>query len=113
MKTAADARPPDLTGQWIAEASKGGKPFAIHLDLEVMGDRLYGTVHYPTGDAGIQDGQIIGDRIQFRTVHTPQFADKPAEIRVDGRIKGDHLELILQDADSPARAVARRKTAAS
>jgi pimeloyl-ACP methyl ester carboxylesterase len=112
-KAAADTHPPDLTGQWIAEASKGGKPFAIHLDLEVMGDRLYGTVHYPTGDAGIQDGQITGDRIQFRTVHTPQFADRPAEIRVDGRIKGDRLEFIFQDADSPARASARRKTAAS
>jgi hypothetical protein len=78
------------------------------MDLETIDNRLIGTVHYPTGDAGIQDGDIEGNRIRFRTVHTPQFEDAPAEIRFDGQIVGETLELILQDAAGTARGTARR-----
>ena len=43
----------------------------------MIGNQLLGTVHYPTGDAGIQDGDIDGARLRFRTMHTPQFDDEP------------------------------------
>jgi hypothetical protein len=88
---------------------KGLKPYQIALDLEMMGARLLGTVHYPSGDAGIHDGTIADDRVSFRTVHTPQFADSPAEIRFDGTIAGDSLDLILQDGDGHGRLSARRR----
>jgi len=111
---ASDALPAqtvDLTGEWIAEvARKGLKPYQITLDLEMMGARLLGTVHYPSGDAGIHDGTIAGDRVSFRTVHTPQFADRAAEIRFEGTIAGDSLDLILQDDEGHGRLSARRRT---
>ena len=110
------ARPPDLTGEWIAEVTKkGAKPYQIAFDLEMMGNQLLGTVHYPTGDAGIHDGVIDGTRIRFRTTHTPQFDDRPAEIRFEGTIapsadaRGESLDLIVQDASGHGRASARRK----
>ena len=69
------AAPPNLTGEWIADVTKKGlAPYQIALDLEMVGIRLFGTAHYPTGDAGIQDGEIEGAHLRFRTVHTPQFA---------------------------------------
>jgi predicted alpha/beta hydrolase family esterase len=102
----------DVTGEWTADArKKGQEPFRIGLDLEVVGGRLYGTVHYPTGDAGIHDGEITGDQIRFSTRHTPQFDDALAEIRVEGRITGETLDLVFQDPSGHARATARRKSA--
>jgi hypothetical protein len=100
----------DISGKWVAEATRSGqRPFQIELELDVMNDRLFGTVHYPSGDAGIQDGEIEGDRIRFRTVHTPQFDAAPAEIRFDGQITGETLQLILQDSTGVARVTARRR----
>jgi pimeloyl-ACP methyl ester carboxylesterase len=105
-----ESQTPDLTGEWFGQATRKGRPpFRIDLDLEMLGDRLFGTVRYPTGEAGIQDGRIDGDRIQFKTVHTPQFDNSPAEIRFDGRFEQGRLELVLQDADSHARVSAQRK----
>ena len=104
---------PDATGEWIAEvAKKGGKPYRIALDFEVVGERLFGTVRYPTGDAGIHEGEIDGDRIRFRTTHTPQFETAPAEMRFEGRIAGETLDLVVQDSNGHARVSARRKDAA-
>jgi pimeloyl-ACP methyl ester carboxylesterase len=106
----ASARTLDLTGEWAGEVSrKGLTPYPIRLDLEMMGDRLMGTVHYPSGDAGIHDGVIDGTRVRFRTVHTPQFADSAAEIRFEGTIAGDALDLIVQDDNGHGRLSARRR----
>jgi pimeloyl-ACP methyl ester carboxylesterase len=104
------ARVVDLTGEWIAEVTrKGLTPYHITLDLEMMGNRLMGTVHYPSGDAGIHDGTCEGGRVSFRTLHTPQFADSAAEIHFDGTIGGDSLDLVLQDDGGHGRVSARRK----
>jgi pimeloyl-ACP methyl ester carboxylesterase len=103
-------RPVDLTGEWIAEVTrKGMQPYQITFDLATMGRHLMGTVHYLTGDAGIHDGVIDGTHVRFRTTHTPQFDDKPAEIRFEGTIAGEALDLIVQDANGHARVSARRK----
>ena len=111
VSEAAPARPPDLTGEWIADVSrKGEQSYSIALDLEMMGNQLLGTVHYPTGDAGIHDGVVDGARVRFRTTHTPQFGDSPAEIRFEGTIAGELLDLIIQDVGGHRRASARRKT---
>jgi hypothetical protein len=76
-----------------------------------MGERVVGTVRYPTGDAGLRDGTIDGRRIRFKTVHTPQFESTPAEISFEGRIEGEVLELVLQDSNGIARLTARRSSA--
>jgi hypothetical protein len=75
----------------------------------MMGNQLLGTVHYPTGDAGIHDGDVEGTRVRFRTTHTPQFDDRPAEILFEGSIAGELLDLVVQDANGHARLTARRK----
>jgi hypothetical protein len=99
----------NLAGRWTADVARAGlRPYSFTIDFEQLGERLFGTVHYPTGDAGIQDGRITGDDISFRTVHTPQFESEPAEIRFDGRTAGDTLELILQDANGAGKVTARR-----
>ena len=104
-------RPPDLTGEWIAEVTKkGAKSYQIAFDLEMMGNQLLGTVHYPTGDAGIHDGVIDGTRVRFRTTHTPQFDDKPAEIQFEGTVTSNTLKMVVQDANGHGRVTARRKT---
>lgn len=101
-----------LVGRWNAEVVRPGlRPYRVTIDFEQLGDRLFGTVHYPTGDAGIQDGRITGEGISFRTVHTPQFENAPAEIRFDGRTAGDTLEFILQDATGTGKVTARRAQA--
>jgi pimeloyl-ACP methyl ester carboxylesterase len=106
----APARPVDLTGEWIGEVTKKGmKPSRFTFDLEMIGNQLLGTVHYPTGDAGIHDGVVEGTRVRFRTTHTPQFEDKPAEIRFEGTITSDALDLIVQDVNGHGRVTARRK----
>jgi hypothetical protein len=98
-----------LAGRWNAEVVRPGmRPYSFTIDFEQVGDRLLGTVHYPTGDAGIQDGRMAGESISFRTVHTPQFESAPAEIRFDGRTSGDRLELILQDANGTGKVTASR-----
>jgi pimeloyl-ACP methyl ester carboxylesterase len=100
----------DLTGEWIANVTrKGLAPYRIVLDLEMIGNQLLGTVHYPSGDAGIHDGSIDGTRVRFRTTHTPQFGDQPAEIRFEGTIDIDRLDLIVQDANGHGRVSASRR----
>jgi hypothetical protein len=110
--TSAGAPARNLAGRWNAEVVRPGlRPYRFTIDFEQLGDRLFGTVHYPTGDAGIQDGRITGEGISFRTVHTPQFESAPAEIRFDGRTTGDRLELILQDANGTGKVIASRAQA--
>ena len=102
-------RQADISGRWVAEVVRRGRaPHTMAMDLESVGERLFGTVSYPTGDAGIHDGVIDGHRIRFKTVHTPQFESQQAEIVFDGRIEGDVLELVLQDLNGHARVTARR-----
>jgi hypothetical protein len=48
--------------------------------------------------------------VSFRTVHTPQFADRAAEIHFEGTIAGDALDLIVQDGGGHGRLSARRRT---
>jgi len=108
----SSSRPSDVNGTWIAEVVKRGqRSYHITLDLETMGERVVGTVRYPTGDAGLRDGTIDGRRIRFKTVHTAQFESTPAEISFEGRIEGEVLELVLQDSNGIARLTARRSSA--
>ena len=105
----ARSGPAGVSGAWVAEVvRKGRAPFRIGLDLEAIGTRLFGTVSYPTGPAGIADGVVDGERVSFRTVHTPQFETEPAEIRFEGTIGAETIALVVQDPTGHARATATR-----
>lgn len=116
--TKGDAAPPpsqsqlgttaNISGKWKAVLSKNGSTFNVLFTFEVSGDKLFGRVIYPTGEAGIQHGSIRDGRLSFTTRHTPQFADKEATITIDGRISGEELEIVMQDDDGSAKGVAHR-----
>jgi hypothetical protein len=88
---------PEISGRWKAELSAPGeKSLALYLDLEVAGNKLLGTVRYPTGDSGIHDGTREGNRISFQTRHVPQFETEPVVIRFEGQLAGSELKLVMQ-----------------
>jgi TIR domain len=98
----------DISGNWKAVLQKNGATFETFFTFEVSGDKLFGRVIYPTGEAGILNGTISNERFSFITRHTPQFAEQEATITVDGHIVGDEIEIVLQDNDGFAKGVARR-----
>jgi len=98
----------DISGNWKAVLSKSGSRFNVLFTFEVSGERLFGRVVYPTGEAGIQNGTIKNGQLSFITRHTPQFADHEATITVDGRISGGDIEIVMQDDDGFAKGIAHR-----
>jgi TIR domain len=101
--------PPELSGRWTAAVPiDQTRSFRIMLDLETAGDRVLGTVSYPTGVGGIRDGTIRGNRVSFETVHTPQFEYQEAVIRFEGKIEGQELHMVMQDSQSVHRFTAVR-----
>lgn len=100
---------PVVNGTWIAELRKPGQqPYRVRLTLARNGDRITGSVAYPTGDGSILDGRIANGRITFRTMHVPQFASEPATITTDATIDGNALTLAMTDENGTATGIARR-----
>lgn len=86
-----------LSGRWHADvASEQEAKFRIAFRFEVSGDRLLGTVDYPTGTGAIHDGLIRGEHVSFATTHTPQFEDREATARFEGDLSAQGLELVMQ-----------------
>ncbi len=100
----------DISGNWKAVLNKNGSSFETFFTFEVSGDKLFGKVLYPTGEAGILNGTISNGRFSFITKHTPQFAEQEATITVDGHISGDGIEIVLQDDNGFAKGIAHRVT---
>ena len=98
----------DLSGSWIAEMRKDGHQFRIRLDLQAAGERLIGTVNYPTGQALIREGTISGSKVNFTTIHTPQFSNEPATINFYGEFTEGELRLVSADDNGIARGTAYR-----
>ncbi|MEX2264022.1 MAG: toll/interleukin-1 receptor domain-containing protein [Bryobacteraceae bacterium] len=99
----------DINGRWLAEMQKERQPpYRIRLTFEVMGDRVTGSVVYPTGEGGIHEGKIAGGRLSFYTRHVPQFASEPATIRFEGEIRNKEIHLTSTDDFGFAKGVAKR-----
>ena len=98
----------NISGNWKAAMSKNGSTFNVLFTFEVSGEKLFGRVVYPTGEAGIQNGTIKNGQLSFITRHTPQFADHEATITIDGRVSGDDIEILMQDDNGLAKGVAHR-----
>lgn len=102
----------DVSGKWLGTwTGPQGKEFRILFSFEVLGDRLMGSVRYPTGEAGIYDGKIDGDRLLFVTRHTPQFESQEATISFVGKIMDNQIEFVMQRPNGAQRVVARRAPA--
>ncbi len=104
----ATANQPDISGNWRAVVKKDNTTFEIYFTFDVVGDKLFGKVYYPTGEAGILDGTVKQGTISFTTKHTPQFSDEEATISVEGKISGDEIQIVTQDKDGYAKGVAHR-----
>ena len=98
----------NVSGNWKAVVERKAVKYEIYFTFEVASDKLFGTVIYPTGEAGILNGKISQNRISFITKHTPDFADEEATITVEGRVSGDEIEILTQDKDGYSKGVARR-----
>ena len=98
----------DISGNWKAVVQKKDVKYEIYFTFQVVGDKLLGTVVYPTGEGGILDGKIGQSRISFITKHVPDFADEEATISVEGRISGDEIRIFTQDKDGYSKGVAHR-----
>ncbi len=98
----------NISGNWKAVLQKNGHSFETFFTFDVSGDKLFGKVIYPTGEAGILNGTIGNGQFSFITRHTPQFAEQEATITVDGRMVGNEIEIVLQDNDGFAKGMAQR-----
>lgn len=99
----------DIAGHWTATLCKEGQaPCQVYLTLEVMDDLLFGTVSYPTGNAGILDGKISGDTISFLTRHVPNWSTEEATTKWVAKIVGQELRGFIQNQDGPGKFTAER-----
>ena len=99
----------DVGGKWVGTwTGPQGKEFRILFNFEAQGDRLMGSVRYPTGEGGIQEGRIDGDRLLFVTRHTPQFEDKEVTISYTGKVVGDQIDFVMQRPNGAQRLIAKR-----
>jgi hypothetical protein len=100
----------NVNGNWLAVVEEKDTKFEIYFTFEVVGDKLFGRVIYPTGEAGILNGAIGQGKISFTTKHVPNFSDEEATITVEGKISGDEIQVFTQDKDGYSKGVAHRVT---
>jgi hypothetical protein len=98
----------DISGNWRAVVQKKDVKYEIYFTFEVVGDKLFGTAIYPTGEAGILNGTIGQGKISFITKHVPDFADEEATITVEGKVSSDEIQVFTQDKDGYSKGVAHR-----
>ena len=99
-----------ISGNWRAVLQKDDVKYEIYFTFETVGDKLFGRVVYPTGEAGILNGTFGHNRISFITKHVPNFADAEVTITVEGRVSGDGIEIFVQDSDGYSKGVAHPVT---
>jgi TIR domain len=101
--------PGQINGPWVAEARpEGGDAYEIFLNLEHMGGRLFGTVSYPTGTAGIQEGRLEGDDVSFLTKHKPQFSQEEVTIQWQAKFGQGEIQGVIQSRDGFSKFKARK-----
>jgi hypothetical protein len=100
----------NISGNWKAVFQKPDATYEVYFTFDVMGNKLFGRVIYPTGEAGILDGVINQGRFSFTTKHMPQFAEEKATITVEGQVSGDEIQVVTQGKDGYAKGVAHRVT---
>jgi hypothetical protein len=104
-KTAVDA---NVGGNWRAVLQKERVTYEAYFSFDVANGKLFGKAIYPTGEGGILNGTINGDKISFITKHVPDFSEEEASFTVEGRLSGDEIQIWVQDKDGLSKGIARR-----
>ena len=104
-KAAVDA---NISGSWRAVLQKEGVRYETYFSFDVAGGKLFGKAIYPTGEAGILNGTVNGDKISFITKHVPDFSEEEATFTIEGRISGNEIQIWMQDKDGLSKGIARR-----
>ncbi len=103
-------RAPDIGGVWLAEMQGGNqRPYTVRLRLAIARGNVTGSVAYPTGEAAIKEGTLRNGRLEFVTVHRPQFALRQATIRWTGVAERDSIRLSATSESGVATGVAHRR----
>jgi hypothetical protein len=98
----------NVSGNWRAVLRKEGVTYEAYFTFDVANGKVFGKALYPTGEAGILNGTMNGDKISFVTKHVPNFAEEEATFTVEGHISGEEIHIWMQDKDGLSKGVARR-----
>jgi hypothetical protein len=98
----------NVSGVWRAVLQKGNVTYEAYFTFDVANDKLFGKAIYPTGEAGILNSTMNGDKISFMTKHVPDFSEEEATFTIEGRLSGDEIQIWMQDKDGLSRGIARR-----
>ena len=104
-KAAVDA---NISGSWRAVLQKEGVRYETYFSFDVAGGKLFGKAIYPTGEAGILNGTVNGDKISFITKHVPDFSEEEVTFTIEGRISGNEIQIWMQDKDGLSKGMACR-----
>jgi TIR domain-containing protein len=98
----------NIGGYWRAVLQKERVEYEAYFYFDVAGGKLFGKAIYPTGEAGILNGIVNGDKISFITKHVPDFSEEEATFTIEGRISGNEIQIWMQDKDGLSKGIARR-----
>jgi hypothetical protein len=88
----------DVTGKWSAEVSgEGGQKMSLTFNLKADGSKLTGSVaivlNGNSGEFGISDGTVEGDRISFKQVMGEMT------ILYKGKLAGNEIQFTRERTD--------------
>jgi hypothetical protein len=98
----------NISGNWRAVLQKEGVTYEAYFTFDAANGKVFGKAFYPTGEAGILNGTMNGDKISFTTKHVPNFAEEEATFAIEGHILGDEIQIWMQDKDGLSKGVAQR-----
>jgi TIR domain len=111
--TSSPVNPPktsdaNISGNWRAVLQKEGVTYETYFTFDIANGKVFGKAIYPTGEAGILNGTMNGDKISFITKHVPNFSEDEATFTIEGHIAGNEIKIWMQDKDGLSKGLARR-----
>jgi hypothetical protein len=106
----------DLAGTWKASVTYDwGDTYQERFEFVVNGNELSGSASYVTGEHGLLEGKIDGNRLTFQTVSYSELNDQryQEKHRYSGTVSGDAIEFVLNtdsgyDSPPPTKFTAHR-----
>ncbi len=98
----------NISGNWRAVLQKEAVTYETYFTFDIADGKLFGKAIYPTGEAGILNGTMNGDKISFITKHVPNFSEEEATFNIEGHISGNEIQIWMQDKDGLSKGIARR-----
>lgn len=89
--------PGDVTGRWVGAIELGaGTRLPFSFDLRVANGALSGTARFPIGDAGIEDGKVVGTLVSFTTRHVIASSQRVLITQFAGELAEGALQLTMR-----------------